>query len=523
MATCDNSFRFPRNPYPNMEICDKYGVVWKYDATINNWVGAGTVAPPPVVTAKNDGLITPEIKKKLDYLRSVSAPERPTLKIYPGTDAYWYYLRSNNKTIRFQPESEETLRIEVDHGRLYQLLYKVGQCPGPRGLDGDRGPSGSNGVPAPDELCFIPSAYEDLKLDFAIYVPTPLTLDGPIFLPNCHVPEVSVRLFEIRRPWDIVTNAEACEDQITALARAYKEIPEESAKVSALAKRQLLDDNLCGIKLSQVLRNIPVGSELQELWSVDIQVDITENKVTILDAAPYIDADKTKENITWDAENNIVCGSIFLKENAPDPFNSTKGWNKLYPTYTGWCLKARQKGPDGLPGDDADCRIKISVDDVSNDAVIASSPIVNVRYDKTNRTLYYRTVDIITEYCADKVFALPNSDLLADKPVVESEYASVEITLDECKKLARSTISPPPTTKPTLNFVKWTPQGGCITTRYFTSIKYDWNATLAVNNKYPFPIQYPADKSNPEDCCKEDFFYCNNVQEGACAPENAAS
>lgn len=514
MTSC-NFFRFPKNPTQGMEVCDKYGVIWKYDATINNWVGAGRIQPPSVVSEKNDGIIDTNIKKKLDYLRQVSDPNKPSLKIFPGTEAYWYYLRSSNKTIRFQPESEERLRVEVDHGRLYQLFYKIGHCPGPSGDDGNTGIDGDSGIPAPNERCYAPSAYDKLKLDFAIYVPTPLTLENnDILLPNCHVPEVSVRLYEIRKPWQDVLNTEACEDQLVSLAKSYKDIPEPTIQIAKLRKQQASE--ICDIQLSQVIRTIPVGWKVQELWSVDIQISIVDGSVVVKDAASYIDVEATKESIKWDAENNIVCGSIFLKESAPEPFGPQKDWAKVYPIYAGWCLKARQKGPDGLPGDDADCRIKIGIDSINNSSIVATSPIINVRYDRSNNTIYYQSTDIITEYCAEKVVLSPNSDLIADNPITESDYAGVEVTLDECKTIAKTSIPDLNVSDPKLNLVKWTPQGGCVTTRYFTAIKYDWNETLALINKYPFPITYPQDKSADESCCKEDFFYCKSVRNAAC-------
>ena len=501
-----SQFKFPKNPTPGMEISDKYGTIWKYYAETRNWSTIGTLKEIPIVNEKENGLITPEIYNKIKQVNNIQ--KTPGLKLKPGTKAYWYYFRSSNKTIRFKSETEERLRIEVDLGRVYQLLYKVGHCPGKTGDDGLKGDAGKDGIQAPDELCFAPIRYDGKKLDFAMYVPVPLTCESDILLPNGHVPEISVRLYEIRRPWTEVTNDDVCEKQTAVMPQYLKDNQDELQKF----KKQAAD---CGTEFSPVIKSIPVGWKIQSLWSLDIQIDPTGEKETVIkDAAPYIDIAATKNSIVFNKESSIVCGSVFLTENAPQPFKSTN-WLEVNPIYSGWCIKARQKGPDGLPGEDADCRVSIKTLEMTDQAVVATCPIVNVRFDSSTKTLFTKCADIVGEYCAEKIVLLPSSDLIADKPIFQSNYAGVETTLEECKSITNTTLSVPEVTKPRLNLIKWQPVGGCSVTRYFSSIKYDWNSLLQDPDKYPFTIKQPQQVTE-DNCCKEDFFYCGNVQRGTC-------
>lgn len=503
-----NKFKFPKNPKPGMEISDKYGTIWKYDQILNSWSTIGTLKETPIVDQNQDGLITPEIYNKLEFIKNNISTTQP-LKLKPGNKAYWYYFRSSNKTIKFKAESEERLRIEADLGRIYQLLYKVGHCPGKTGPDGDKGETGKKGIQAPDELCFAPTKYDGKRLDFAMYVPTPLTCDSDILLPNGHVPEISIRLYEIRKPWHEVVNQDVCQDQLSVLPQYLKEHHDD------LHKLKKLSSSKCDIEFSPVIKKLPVGWKIQSLWSLDIQISIDGKNNTILkDVAPYIDQAATQDTIIFDPDTNIVCGSIYMKQ-AAQPFNNATNWSNINPIYSGWCIKARQKGPDGLPGDDADCRIVINNELMPDNAVVATCPIVNVRYDNKTKVLYTKCADVVDEYCAEKIVLLPSSDLVADKPIFSSNYAGVENTLDECKSITNTVLSIPSVPKPKLKLVKWQPVGGCSITRFSTATKYDWNSLLSIPDKYPFDIKQPVDVEI-ENCCKEDFFYCRNVQEGPC-------
>src|SRR5688500_3213307 len=115
MAITCNLPRLPRFPDDGAEVCDKYGNRWFFNGEVATWISKGAIQSPITVTESNDGVITPTIYDQLSKLRTyvnTGVNLRP-LKILPGRDAYWYYFRSSDKFLKFQPEGEDALRIEL--------------------------------------------------------------------------------------------------------------------------------------------------------------------------------------------------------------------------------------------------------------------------------------------------------------------------------------------------------------------------------------------------------------------------
>jgi hypothetical protein len=184
--------KLPGSPKNGDQALDTYGNIWEYDSVTGVWIDRGTLSTTSNVTEQISGLVTPDIFKKLAYLRqlySADADSFTPFKILPGTAAYWYYLHSSNKLFRFIPEGPNRLRIEVDRGRLYQILLKQ-SCPGPKGPQGPQGDRGLTGTSGALEVCFIPTAIADDRMDFAIFTPTPI--NTPISIRLYGAPPVSL-------------------------------------------------------------------------------------------------------------------------------------------------------------------------------------------------------------------------------------------------------------------------------------------------------------------------------------------
>ena len=519
------------------EICDVYGNRYKYDAGQDAWISKGIITSPNVVTEDLDCIISPDIFDKLRKLEAYTRTDvdlRP-FKLNPGTDAYWYYFRSSDKLIRFKAEGEDQLRIEVDKGRLYQILLKS-RCPGKRGPKGDQGDQGDAGTSVPPEECFNPSDITDNKLDFAIFTPTPFVdFSGDIELPNNHIPEISVRLYEIAAGPSV-----AISSQLAYLETSYATMKKyDSVNYSKFSNtRKIYQEislgvrpqitNICGIPLSTV-RSASTVTESEPLVKIEVSpVDPQRITVSFRSDVPtnQQSIDKTLASVRFDPDTNIVCGSIYLPDGTL--------WNDLYVNQSkgqGVCIKSAQKGPDGFSGDPGECRIRIVNCDIDSTNIRADCPIINVRLDCDSDTIYTLCANIIDSLCARYIILEPNSATLTDSTVLDSTFAAVEATLDECKRISHYQVNIEEDEIDQLVLPHWEPQPGCTKRRNFSRHKFNWIPATAVgrcaeqgkwfspnnvrNSRFPWDIQAPS-RPTEDECCQEPFFWCPNVQESPC-------
>lgn len=180
------SARLPRRPQDNQIVCDQEGNLWQYNSDSGSWLNRGTLNSPPLVDETKNGLVTPDVFERLALLKTAtnsgrSLPEE--IKINPHTGVYWYLFHSSDKLIRFTPEGQNILRMEVDRGRLFTLITGMA-CRGPKGLTGVVGARGVDGVSAGPEPCFAPLSTTESgrRLNFDLMIPAPLATDISIRL-----------------------------------------------------------------------------------------------------------------------------------------------------------------------------------------------------------------------------------------------------------------------------------------------------------------------------------------------------
>lgn len=519
--------KFPANPSDNAEVLDRYGNRWQYDATSNAWISKGVIKSYTTVSEQGSGLVTPEIYNKLQNLRTYSKMYnlKNTLKINPGSDAYWYYFRSSDKLIRFRPESDNVLRIEIDRGRLYQILLK-NQRVGPPGVEGDIGKAGPDGLPG-ITLCetptgepeYEPSNINGDRLDFAIYTPVPLDKDGQIDLPNDHVPTIAVRLHKILSFTGAVVS-----DQLSTLGVSYNGVAgaqnysnTRSMVINAIMTAQ--GSSVCGIPLSRVYKVSP-KTIMNPALTIDINTESGSIEGFSTTTQVEIDRERTLGTIRFDKNTNIVCGSIFLAKGKWEQNN--------------WTVRSRQRGPDGLPGLDGSSTLTIETSIIDNSNMEASCPIVNVRYDASRETLYTFCSTLASDVCVSRIGVLGGMSSLTKGPILDSKFAAAQMILDECKYINVYTPEIQSYDVPILSFDSWEPQSGCVTQRHFDRHKFDWISAIkgtacspygVYNNlsSSTFPYKIITAAVPPEDeCCQEDWFYCPNVQDGPCEDEPPA-
>lgn len=513
--------RFPKNPVDGTEVSDKYGNRWQYSSEAKTWVSKGVVRSQNLVTEEKNGIINPEIYNRLvqldQYVKTNTNPD--VLKLYPGIDAYWYYLRSSDKLLRFRPEGPSDLRIEIDKGRLFQILLKQ-ICPGVQGPKGPKGDEGRAGRPGPPEICYFPSAIDEARLDFAIFTPVPLQLDGPVDLPNEHVPEVSVRVFAVSGG----VGSDSV-DQLQHLAvylndDGLREFLPGFERTRGLFLQRALGEklavDLCDIPLSDVAV-FPSGAVVDSVPSATVEISPVEPfDVSVFGSLP-VDEVRTRRSVRFDPETNIVCGSVYLLAG-----------NRWADFSDEWCVKSRQKGPDGVKGDSGQPYLRLVECTLDDTNLTAVCPIVNVRLDCDLDVIYTLCTDLLEEACVGLIRLLPSSDVLSDTSALKSVFAAAEMTLDECKRVDRFQIRLESDEVPELELVHWDPQPGCLTRRNYDRHEFNWMPLTDVPacesgatwfgpsavrpGQYPWEIVFaPEPESDP--CCQDDFFWCPNVQD----------
>lgn len=521
------------------EICDKYGNRWKFDGPEDGWISLGAITSQATVTENNNGIITPTIFTQLAKVNQYvkTNPTQQPLKILPGTDAYWYYLRSSDKSIKFKPEAEDVLRIEIDKSRLFKIISK-GVCGGPVGYRGDAGPRGFSGASGPAEVCYQP-AISGKQLDFVIFTPAPLVDRTDIVLPNDHVPDISVRLFPVTftAPKSLKVNRKKIDsgvyDQLQYLPIHYHSVDEVLSKFQVLRNRIIsqsfgaTDGVVCDKPLSDVLV-LPSDATVDSVPSVTVLIDplgVVAPRITFDSSLLSIDVAASIATISYDHDTHLVCGSLIL---------TGRG------TWSGsWCVKSRQMGPDGVAGEPGEQAVKIVECQLDSSNVIAVCPVVNSRFDCDNKTIYTLCDDIVSTICVDQVKLLAGAGSLSDKTGIDVVLASAQMTLDECKLIYRYKPVLAEDEFGDLELPYWDPQPGCVSKHNYDNQIFDWvlktsSATCDPLFTWydaamePRPGTYPntitiAKEPATNECCADEFFYCPNIQDGGCPPSSPAS
>ena len=161
---------------PTKDVMDQDGGIWQFSNSTNTWNYVGTIGSSGLANEEQSGLVDPNSFNRLQTLKATIGSIN-NLKIYPGLDSYYYFLKSGNHTVKFSPESNQDLRIEVNRQRLLTLLSQI-RCPGQRGPIGPIGPTGATGQPGPNEILYdvIPNGMAiDISVPIISTIGTPLS------------------------------------------------------------------------------------------------------------------------------------------------------------------------------------------------------------------------------------------------------------------------------------------------------------------------------------------------------------
>jgi hypothetical protein len=169
---------FDGNLIDGGQYADSEGVIYEYNKKSDSFINKGVIKTPPNVNEETNGLIYPKLYDRIllinKYKNQLNLIKFQTEIMMPS---YFYYFNSSDDLIRFYGETRETLRCEVDRGRLYQKILR-NVCVGERGDVGYEGDQGWPGMSAPKERRIIPKFISNVEATFTVDVNIPI--DTPI-------------------------------------------------------------------------------------------------------------------------------------------------------------------------------------------------------------------------------------------------------------------------------------------------------------------------------------------------------
>ena len=506
---------FPKNPSDADQVIDNFGNRWFFDSASSAWISKGDSKQPEVADDTTNGIITPDISDKLQYLRDYGRLPN-YFKLAPTNEAYYYYLRSSDKMVKFSPESPEKVRMEIDTGRLFSVLYRQ-ICPGLKGEIGDAGPRGIDNINSLKELNFLPSTSGSF-VEFKGFLHAPLKKDSLFDLVNNHVPLISIRLYAIEETGHI---NDPLFYQKNYLPRYFINddinLPFVYKFLTYVQKQELglVDDN---IPVSEIL-NPATETIIGEILA-EIRVDPNgafKNELVYINESIGLNIEDTINSFYYDDVNCVVAGR-FIFTVVKDPY-----------TYA---VKAMQMGIDGIKGQKGISCIEISELVLSDQNIVATNPIINVRLDINTKTFYSFNANLqdssvqtlSNNLCATYINLIAGNDILNDRRAFESTYVSVETTLKRCKTITSYAPKLKPYTDLELDLMNWYPTGELSSRKNFSLSNFNWYDTAqaipadcTTSGKSALAVVgMLASAPTSTECCQEPFFYMPGVQDGPC-------
>lgn len=486
---------FPSNPINDQIYIDGNGVEWKYKSGLKRWFENRFHKDSPIVSPSDDGLIYPDIYSKLELLELHHKNFNfSTFKIYPGLDSYYYYLYSPSGLIDIR-HNDDIININVNEQKLYAHYYRI-MCAGDRGFIGVRGPIGDTGMPAPDEVDYLPER-SNTKITGEIYNPIPI---GTYILNN-EITPISLRIF------GLIGNQTEFNlfNQIDYLSRIMADhLLNENEKivfnrlVDFIAESEITNGTEPGVSLTPIIAD-QINRNVSALLEIDINP--VNSAFTIVNNGL---------NIPISAINVEFNRQIGLLK-----FEISGNWPKTV------VARSRQRGPRGDRGDTPLNYISEFVCEFPDSNVRPDEALNHIRLDCENDAFYVTYTRLESQDAFSNVTTDPLATLTVSSEPSKGRFVAVERIIDPNKRiiLYDNALGEIKTNEPT--FINWVPPDGCQTKRSFSNYEFDWvpetdKGTCYTDAKwygpegvresmYPHEIILPKEPET-ENCCQDEFF-----------------
>jgi hypothetical protein len=177
-------------------------------------------------------------------------------------------------------------------------------------------------------------------------------------------------------------------------------------------------------------------------------------------------------------------------------------------TRSDWEYKARQRGPQGIPGEDGSSTLQIVPETIADPLLRVSGPINKLRFVQ-EKNLVFSKSDNLPEVAASSLQLKP--DNISRNGVV----LSVDYVSDPNKSIGFYDFADCGFDVSDLKLPSWTPQAACNDRRRFELGKFNWDEQIQAKDgnchSQIIPFSILKNETPPDISCKDGFFTCPNL------------
>jgi hypothetical protein len=485
------------------QVLTSSGNIFEFNAEKNEWVCIGIMPDPDVVSLDNDGLVPPELHRKLVLVQELIEQGFDFSSFKLDTDVqdpYYYFFHSSDDLVKFSPEK----CLDPKEVRVDTTVTEV--------IDNADGTStvGVGATLGDDHAGLV---LETFFCNYNIISNN----DSSVIIDADKVNILSGDSVKIIKPEAMTTKLRIEVDK----GRLYQKLVRNCCVGPKGAQGEQGDTGTSGDPAPDEFFQLPLGTTDGVFsWETVVETPIgtplslrifreDNDEVAIIEVVQPLDdsspmviindesivVEETPFESSYNPTSKMFSGSLVVSQGGDD--------------ISTWRYKARQKGPKGRDGEDGNAFLEVMTSLLEDPSIRSTSALVSMRRGTIDGDLVIFQNTLFDNIPVSNLSASggdPISDILKD------EFAAVAVTVEEAKDIGFYRFEPKPFVAPPLDIPLWTPTDDCVQARRWSQYKFDWfNKT---EPDYLFSIM--LNPKPPEQCCQEDFFFCPNVGDSPC-------
>lgn len=493
----------PRLPiYGNKDgdqVIDAFGNIYEFNAEQNEWVDKGVIPNHQVVTDSVDGLVSPEIYRKLTLLQDLIRRGFDFSKFKldsPVDNPYYYLFHSSDDLIRFTPEQVVEPKVVHFDGLVRRVVVDITNNTTSVVLDGANLRIG-------DFVGLV------LESPFGVFNILSGTANSVVVAGRANV--ASGDPIKITKPESRLTRLRIEVDR----GRLYQKLLRSCCVGPKGSKGDVGDRGAPGLPAEKEVFRLPVSTTGGEfVWNTVVNTPIdTPISLRVYRADELFPVVEILYPLN-PAESTLVVisdDSISIEETSLVlSYDSTSGeFSGSFSVVSdedigSWRYKARQQGPKGATGEAGKAFLEIANRLLDDPSLRGTEAILSLRKASSSDDIVFLRQELFDEVPVANLSALDGGQIV---DFSGDFFVSAQVTIREARDIGFFQAEVPEFTIPQLDIPAWTPTQDCAQATKWALYKFDWFNRVDPN--YLFNIQIPA--KPPEQCCQEDFFFCPNV------------